>query len=79
MIQKARTSDSLQAICRMLRDLTLWAGKNRLNIRDKQAIQGLKEILLQEWEVVLEVSRSDAEKALTDLLGGEGIEPEEDL
>jgi len=79
MIQKVRTSGSLQAICRLLRDLTFWAENNRLHIRDKQAILGLKESLLREWEVVLEVSRSDAEKALADLLGCEGIESEKDL
>jgi RNA polymerase-interacting CarD/CdnL/TRCF family regulator len=71
LIQEARKSSSLKTICAMLRDLTSWAGDNRLNVRDKQAIQGLKESLLPEWEVVLEVSRSDAEKGLADMLSGE--------
>jgi RNA polymerase-interacting CarD/CdnL/TRCF family regulator len=79
MIRKARTNGSPLAICRMLRDLTSWAGNNRLSIGEKKAIVGLKESLLQEWEVVLEVSRLDAEQALKDLLAGYGIEPEEKL
>lgn len=71
LIQEARKSSSLETICAMLRDLTFWAGDHRLNVRDKQAIQGLKESLLPEWEVVLEVSRSDAEKGLAEMLAGE--------
>jgi RNA polymerase-interacting CarD/CdnL/TRCF family regulator len=59
---------TLEEICNIIRDLTSRSRNHSLNRNDNEIMQRAQEFLLNEWEMVLGIPRTEARQELADLL-----------
>lgn len=59
---------TLVELCRIIHDLTSRSRSHPLTKNDNDFLKRAQELLLNEWEIVLEISREDARKELAALL-----------
>jgi CarD family transcriptional regulator len=59
---------TLEDICYVIRDLNARSRKQKLNINDSNTLKRAEDLLLDEWQFALGISRERAEHELSDLL-----------
>lgn len=59
----------IESTCRIVRDLSVFSHVKKLNESDASMLRQAREFLLEEWQVVLSVTLSQAERELEHLLG----------
>ena len=59
---------TLEAICRIVRDLMYYKQTNKVNENDNSILERAKNFLLDEWSVALSISTQQAERKLMGLL-----------
>jgi len=61
-------SGDLEAICRVIRDLSSFGKVKKLNDNDTLVLERAKNLLLEEWRLSLDVPLADAQKQLRNIL-----------
>lgn len=59
---------TLESICRVLRDLTLFCTTKKINDNDKTLLERTRNLLITEWKLSLSVPADQAERELTAML-----------
>lgn len=67
-------SGNLEAICRVIRDLSTFSRVKKLNDNDSLVLERAKGLLLEEWRLSLDVPLADAQKQLKNMLSETEIE-----
>jgi len=69
-LQDQMRGGRLEGICRVVRDLTSYSLARKLNDNDKSTLERARSFLITEWELSLSVPSDQAERELSQMLGG---------
>ncbi len=67
-LSDALRSGSLEAICRVIRDLSTFGRVKKLNDNDSIVLERAKNLLIEEWRLSLSIPLADAQKQLKNIL-----------
>ncbi len=70
LLQSMLKDGQLESICRLVRDLNNFKHVSKLNEQEKSILERALKSLLTEWIYASGISRSAAEKSMSDLLAG---------
>ncbi|MBN1537504.1 MAG: hypothetical protein JW908_12275 [Anaerolineales bacterium] len=71
---EALRSGNLEAVCKVIRDLSAFSREKKLNDNDSLVLERAKNLLLEEWRLSFDIPMAEAQKRLKRLLNESEVE-----